>query len=84
MYGANAGASEHGKGGLGDHGHIENDPIAFLYVVVAQSTGEAADLFIKFAIGNALADRRIITLPDDGGVIGLLWQMAINAIDAGV
>ena len=38
---AEAGTGEHGDGRLGDHGHVDHDPIAFDHAPVGQCSGEA-------------------------------------------
>ena len=39
--GADAGAGEHGKGGLGHHRHVDTDAVAFAYAAGSQGIGEA-------------------------------------------
>ena len=41
-------------------------------------------MVVQLAIGDLAAGRRIIALPDDGGVMGAFGQMPVDAIGAGI
>ena len=49
-----------------------------------QHIGHAAHMFIKFAVGYFFVIIRVIALPDDCGLIGPLFKVAINAIGRNV
>ena len=77
---ADAGASEHRVGRLGNHGQIDGDAVALLDAVALQNVGEMSDMVGKLGIGDVLRFRRIVALPDDRGLFGALGQMAVDAI----
>ncbi len=52
MNGADTGAGQSGNTQFGNHGHIKNDAIAFLYALGLQNIGEFADFFMKLFVGN--------------------------------
>jgi len=52
MHGAKAGAGEHGNGGFGDHGHINDDPVALDHPQVGQGAGKAGDQVLQFGVGD--------------------------------
>ena len=84
MYGTDPRAGEHGHGGIGDHRHVKGDSVALAGAQRLQAVGEAANPRVQFAVGDLQIAVRVITLPDDGDLVGLLRQVAINAVIAGV
>ena len=69
---ADAGTGEHGVGSLGNHGHVDTDAIAFLYAPFFQSVGELVYRGEQFSIADLRVIRRVVALPDDGGLVGPL------------
>jgi hypothetical protein len=77
-------AGQHGKGDLRDHGEIDRDPVARRDPVGGHGVGQAADLFVDLAVGDVAGDLRIVTLPDDRGVVPFGRQVAVQAVVAHV
>ena len=73
-------AGQHGEGGLGDHRHVDGDPVALLDAAVLQRIGQAADLGIGLAIADVLLLMGAVALPDDGGLVGAGGEMPVEAI----
>src|SRR5690606_31126484 len=63
--GADAGARQHRYGGLGDHGHVDGDPVALLYAPGLEYVAEAADLLVQLTIGDDAVFLGVVPLPDD-------------------
>ena len=50
-----------------------------------QHVGEAADILVQLAIGDVLRFlRRVVGLPDDGGLLAALLQVAVDAVGGDV
>ena len=45
--GADARAGQHGVGQLGDHGHVDADPVALAHAVGLQHVGHPGDLVLE-------------------------------------
>ena len=75
-----AGAGQHGDGGLGDKGHVDEDPVPLLHAVTLEDIGKPADLPVELAVGQdtLLAG---FTFPDDCGLVRA-WtvEMAVEAV----
>ena len=56
-------------GRLGDHRQVDRDPVALLDAVRLQHVGEAADLRVQLAIGDARVLGRVVALPDDRDLV---------------
>ena len=77
---ADARASEHRIGRLGNHWQVDRDAIALLDAVSFQHIGEKSDATRKLRIGDVGGLRGIVAFPDDGRLVGALGQMPIDAI----
>ena len=53
-------AGEHREDGLGDHRHVDQDPVAALYTERKHDRRTALDLCMQFAVGIGLVDRRTV------------------------
>ncbi len=82
MHSADAGAGKHGIGRLGDHRHVDGDAVALLDAVGQEHVCQPADMAVKLAVGDFLVVVWIVALPDDGGLVAALFQMAVDAVDA--
>ena len=51
MNGADAGAGQHGKGRFGNHGHVDQDPVAFLYAQLFQNGSHPLHFRVQLAEG---------------------------------
>ncbi len=78
--GADPRAGEHGEGGLGDHRHVDRDPVALLDAQALQDVGEPADLLVQLAVGDLAVDLRVVALPEDRGLIAAGREMAIDTV----
>ena len=75
---ADAGAGEHGNGGLRHHRQVDEDAVARLDAVALEDIGEAADLVMKLFVGEGALFARLaggggLALPDQRGLVGA-WR----------
>ena len=68
MHGADAGAGEHGNGGLGNHRHVDEDAVARANAAGGEGIGELADFAVELGVGEHAAVARF-TFEDDGRFI---------------
>ncbi len=80
VHGPDAGAGQHGVGRLGDHWHVDGDPVALLHAARLEHIGHAAHLGMHLAVGDRAAFGRIVALPDDRHVIGAPGQVPVEAV----
>src|SRR5438270_4346691 len=73
-------ASEHRDGGLGDHRQINRHPVALLDAPCLQRVREPAHRLVQLAVGDPAILARVVALPEDRGLLGTPWQMAIDAV----
>ncbi len=52
VHGSDAGAGQHGDRRLGNHGHVNDDPVALFHLVSLEHVGKAADFAMKLLIGQ--------------------------------
>ena len=52
--GADAGAGQHGDGQGGDHGQVDDNPVALLDALLLEHVGELGDLFPELLVGDGL------------------------------
>ena len=82
---ADTGACQHRNRQLGHHLQVDADAIAFPDAVRFQDVGEAFHLTQQFAVGEGFVRRRIVALPDDGGVVAVpSFNVTVKAVVAGV
>ena len=87
---ADAGAGEHGDGGLGHHGQVDEDAVAGLDAVALEDVGEAADLVVKLFVGEGALFARLagsggLAFPDQRGLVGAGGaQVPVEAIVADI
>src|SRR5438046_728317 len=77
---ANASAREHRDRRLRDHREVDRDPIALVYTPRLQRIRKPAHRLVKLAVGHPAILARIVALPEDRGLLGTPWQMAIDAV----
>jgi len=82
MDGPNAGTGKHGIGGLGNHRHVDTDPVSLGDAVVLQGVGQFAHLLVQLAIGDLLVGPGVVAFPDDGRLVPTALQVAIDAVVA--
>ena len=84
MNSTNAHACQHGDSRLRDHRHIDGYPVAFLRTFCLQDIGEFANLGVKFGIGDMAGISRVVTFPDNRGLVTALFQMTVEAVCSSV
>ena len=84
MHRPDAGASEHCVGRLGDHRHIDGDPVALLNAARLQNIGHAANMLVQLTVADGFRFARIVALPQNGNLIAARLQMTIDAIGADI
>ena len=82
--GADSRACQHGHGCLRNHRHVDGDPVAFSGAGRLEPVGEPADLPVQFPVGDGLVLIRLIALPQDGDLVPARFEMAVDAVVAGV
>jgi hypothetical protein len=80
MDSADARASQHGDGDLGDHRQVDGHPVALLDPERFQPVGEAADPFVQIAIGDLVVVGGVVALPDDRHLVAAFFQMPVEAV----
>ncbi len=71
--------------GFGDHRHIDGDAVALGHALGLQRIGEAADVAVQLAIGDAARlFGGIVGLPDQGDGVAARRQMAVETIGRGI
>src|SRR5438270_8769235 len=80
MDGANASAREHRDRRLRDHREVDRDPIALAYTPRLQRIRKPAHRLVQLAVGDPAILARVVALPEDRGLLGTPWQMAIDAV----
>jgi hypothetical protein len=80
---ADAGAGEHRDGRLGDHRHVDRDAVAPGHAQRRQRVGEFADFAVELLVRQRAAVARL-ALEDDRGLVAVLGEVPVEAIDAGV
>src|SRR5690606_15870874 len=66
--GADTGTRQHGNGQLGNHGHVEGDPVTFLHTELLKTVGKAVYFIIELLVGEDTGIPRF-TFPDDGRLV---------------
>ena len=84
MDGADAHAGEHGAGGLGDHGHVDEHPVALAHALRFQHGGKGAHLPVQLAIGIAGALTGFAGEIDQGRLLAPRREMAVERVVADV
>ena len=85
MNGADARTGQHGEERLGDHGHVDNDPVALADPQIPQHSGQRADLVEQLRIGDAVFGARQGAVIDDRVLRPApARHMAVHRVPAGV
>ena len=77
-------AGEHRVGRLGDHRHVDRDPVALLDPASLQHIGEPAHVLVHLGIGDVLVLARAVALPEDRGLVRPRRQVTVDAVPAGI
>jgi hypothetical protein len=80
MDGADPRAGQHRIGGLGDHRHVDGDPVALLDAVGLHHVGKPADLIVKLAIGDLLVVIGLSPSQMIAVLIAALLQVPVDAV----
>src|SRR6202023_3630182 len=84
MDGADPRAGQHRIGGFRNHRKIDGDAVALLDVAGAQDVGHPADLIMQLPIADVPRLGGIVALPDDGGLVAALVEVAVDAVPGDV
>src|ERR1700676_1761576 len=84
MDGADPRAGQHRIGGFRNHRKIDGDAVALLDVAGARDVGHPADLVMQLPIGDVPRLGGIVALPDDGGLVAALVEVAVDAVPGDV
>src|SRR5271170_1519611 len=79
MHGTHARAAEHGDGEFRHHGHVDGDAVAGLDAEGAEDVAKFADAFVEFG-ESELNGGAVFGFPHERGLIGILFQMAVEAV----
>jgi len=82
---ADAGGGQHGNGGFGHHGHINQDPVAFGDTLIGQRTGKQGDRVGQFLVGVFFlraGDGRIVN--QRGLIAASRFDMSIQTVIGGI
>lgn len=82
--GADTRAGEECNQSFGNHGHVESDGVALPHTHLSESVGEFADLSEELAVCYRPALAGLVCLIDDGGLVGVLDRMPVDAVVGGV
>ncbi len=74
------GAGEHGVGGLGNHRHVDADPVALFHAAALQHVSQAADVVVQLAVGDVRGFAGVVAFPDDRDLFAAAFQVAIDAV----
>ena len=82
---ADAGAGQHGIGGLGDHREVDDHAVAFANAQRFQHVGHAADAAVQVVVGDRLRlFVGVVGFEYDGGLVAARFQMAVDAVGGDV
>ena len=84
MNGADTGAGQHGVGRFGDHGHVDDDTVAFFHAPILEHVTELAHFLEQLLIADVLVLIGFVAFPDNRGLRGALRQVAVYAVIAGI
>src|SRR5256885_10227916 len=78
-------ARQHRDHGFGDHGHVDDDPVARADALASQDAGEAGDLTAQLSIRECLDPARDGAVVDERSLVGAaVLDMPIDRVVAGV
>ena len=81
MDGSHASTGQHGIGQLGNHGHVDAHTVAFAYTQICEHVGHTAHFIVQLAVRNMFCIfMGFVGLPNDGSFVGLIFQMAVDAV----
>jgi hypothetical protein len=77
---ANTRASKERDDGLGNHRHVQSNSVALLHAHLLQHPRELRHFCHKLAVGDYAAAFLLISLVDNGRLVGVFESMAIHAV----
>ncbi len=84
MDGADAGAGQHGDDRLGDHRHVDGDPVAPRDAQFGEGVGGLGDHVLQLGVGDRAGVARL-ALPVVGDALAqAVGHVAVHAVDGGV
>ncbi len=83
--GAEARAGEHGDDDLGDHRHVDRDPVALLHPEVGQRVGRPGHQVLEVGVGDVAGVVVGLADPVDGDLVAVAGgDVTVDAVDGGV
>src|SRR6185369_13359925 len=80
--GAQARAGQHGNGRLGNHGHVDDDPVALVDAQFLHDRGEAVYLAVQFLVGIAFLLVDFGGDVDQGVLVRTLLEVPVDGVVA--
>ena len=80
MNSTDAGTGEHRHDCLGDHRHVDGDPITLLDASIFEGVGKAVYIGMQFTVGDLFVLGGVVTLPEDGGLVATTFKMAVQTV----
>ena len=85
MRGAEAGAGQHRDHDLGDHRHVDRDPVALLHAELGECVGGPGDLVEQVGVGDVAGVVGRLADPVDRDLVTVAGvDVAVDAVDGGV
>ena len=79
--GADAGAGQHRDDGLGDHRHVDRDPVAGLHAELGERVGGLRDLVLELGVGDVAAVVGRLADPVDRDLVAAAGlDVAVDAV----
>ncbi|EON25613.1 acetyl-CoA synthetase [Nocardioides sp. CF8] len=83
--GTEAGAGQHRDHDLGDHRHVDRDPVALLHAELGERVGGAADLVHQVGVGDVAGVVLGLADPVEGDLVAVAGvDVAVHAVDGRV
>jgi len=80
VHGADPCAREHRNGDFRNHRQVYRDAIALACAQRLQSVRALANALVEFPVTDVFRDVRIVTLPNDRGLVAARFQVAVQTI----
>ena len=89
VHGTDSRAGQHGHGGLGHHGHVDDHPIALAHAQLPQQAGQAGHFISQLVVGEGLlhaGHRRVVDQRQlvAAALLDLMVQGQVAAVQAAI
>lgn len=82
--GSDTGDGEEGNDGLGNHRKVDSNSVTLLDTLLLQSPGDTGDLTQQFTVGDGATLIGLVSLVDDGDLVGVLDSVTVDTVEGGV